>query len=259
MGFKDGLSDETLKSHPSLANFETADDIAKSYISSQAAYGAEKIFIPREEDTDNWNIVYNRLGRPEKAEGYKLPDAKELNLPEGFQIPEESVKSFLTNAHKYGLTQKQARALYTDHIAAQAGEYSQIITKMNDDHAASDKALRGEYGKAYDAQVALANKTMVWAAGGDKDLASRLSDKYGNDPDFIKAMAFAGNQMSEDILGPGAPKPGQMTPESAKEEISAIENNPKHPYHVADNPDHKAALAKMESLYALAYPGEEED
>ena len=80
-------------------------DLLDSYRHLERLVGAERLALPRDEnDRANWERVWNRLGRPEKPEGYKLP------------LPEKGgdkalAKAFAARAHDLGLTAKQARGL----------------------------------------------------------------------------------------------------------------------------------------------------
>jgi hypothetical protein len=247
--WKSLLSPE-IKDHPSMADFKEVGDLAKSWVNAQSLIGAEKLVIPKDEkDEAGWNQVYAKLGRPEASTGYKLPTIE--GVPEGFTIEEERVKSFLDNAHKIGLTQRQAEALYQSYVTEQLGLFNQHLESGDQARAAAEKALRVEWGKGYEANLSLAKKSLSWALGKEK--AQEIADRYGNDTTLLRLLAKVGNELSEDVLGPGSPKPGDLTPDSAQKEISAVLSDPKHPYHLNNHPEHKAAVDHVSRLFELVH------
>ena len=82
------------------------DGFVKSYLHSQKLVGSDKIPIPNKYATDeDWNAVYEKLGKP------KSPDGYEYNLPKEAKLDEDSLKAFSTEAHKLGLLPKQAQGI----------------------------------------------------------------------------------------------------------------------------------------------------
>jgi hypothetical protein len=66
-----------------------------------------KFAVPNKNSTeDQWNEVYNKLGRPESAEKYELNIKSEV-VP----IEPAAIKQFAENAHKLGLNTKQAQGV----------------------------------------------------------------------------------------------------------------------------------------------------
>ena len=84
------LIPEAYKEEKSLQNFSNMDDFVKSYLHSQRLVGADKIPVPNKLATeDDWNTVYERLGRPENPEGYSY------DLPQESKIDDATLKAFL--------------------------------------------------------------------------------------------------------------------------------------------------------------------
>jgi len=234
-----------------MANLKTPGDVSKSWVNAQKLLGEDKIPVPKGPDDPNLEVILGKLGRPEKADGYQLPTIE--NLPAGFTIEAENVKGYTELAHKVGLTNTQASELFKYYIERNAGLHQQAVTGAEETRAATEKQLRLEWGIGYDAQIALAKKTLSYAAG---DSTEALAEKYGNDPVFLKALAKLGNDLGEDILGKGGPMPGELTRESAQKELDEIQGNPEHPYHVKEKAGHEAAVARVHQLYQILYPGE---
>ena len=242
-----------IKDHPAMANMKTPADVAGAWVNAQKLIGADKIPVPTKDDDPNWGTVYERLGRPKTAAEYKAPEFKDL--PEGLNIDPERTKAWFEKAHQLGLSQKQAAEALSYYVGSQATLYNGEVAKMTEAKAAAEKALRAELGAGYDANIALAEKTLKFLYG---DRSKEIAAKFGNDPEFIRGMIKAGNELSEDVLGAGSPKPGELTPESAQREISAAYADPNHPFLNSQHPDHKWWVEeRMPQLMTLAYPDTE--
>ncbi len=66
--WKEAISEE-YRSNPNIEKFTELDALAKSYINAVSMIGTDKIPLPGKSATDEqWNEVYNKLGRPEFAQ-----------------------------------------------------------------------------------------------------------------------------------------------------------------------------------------------
>ena len=64
---------EQFRNDPSIEKFTEIDALAKSYINATKMIGQDKVAIPNNNSTDDqWNEVYDKLGRPESADKYAL-------------------------------------------------------------------------------------------------------------------------------------------------------------------------------------------
>ena len=77
----DQLSEE-LKGSKSLAKFKDVNNLAQAYVHAESLIGRDKIPVPKTDE--DWQDVYNRLGRPATPDDYSLnADAlKQMQLPE---------------------------------------------------------------------------------------------------------------------------------------------------------------------------------
>jgi hypothetical protein len=84
-------------------------------------------------------------------------------------------------------------------------------------------SLTTEWGSAFEQKKQYGDIAVTEASDGDFEFQQRLTSKFGNDPDFIKAMANLGSKFSE-----GKP-PGFAaipTPSDMQDQISELMANP---------------------------------
>lgn len=245
------LQDDSLKTDASLQSFKSVDDLAKSYVQTKALVGKKGVILPGADAKDEeWGPVYNQLGRPEKADAYKLPN---LELPKGQNIRPEVLKEFNEMAHQIGMTQKQYEKAIAWRVGQEMGEFQNMSKAQQEAAAAAETELRSTWKDKYDTNNAAVEK-LIKTFGKDK--ADELLKQYGGD---AKLKAFLGELLphfSEAALDQVGYKPGEnMTPDQAKVKIHEIRSDAKHPFNVANHPQHAQALEEVDKLYALAHPG----
>ena len=247
------ISDAELRKDPSLKSITSIDDLAKSYVHAQRLVGKDKVPLPRDEnDTEAWNDVLKKLGRPEDPNGYELPkpadDAK-------FNPGEEFETQFKQKAHEAGLTPKQAKDLWSWYVTevgeAQVTEAQQEAEKNRKE---AEAALRREWGNAYSDRLADARRAAK-EFGCEDAIAKLEKSGLADDPDVLKLLANAGGTLREDRIG-GSAKPAGRTPEQAQEQIRALKADKSFmdAYLNKSNPGHDDAVAKMQDLFKDAYP-----
>lgn len=242
---------EGIRENPILDKFNSLEDVAKSYIEAQKFIGRKKIPLPPENATkEDWDVVFKSLGRPEKAEDYKIPEIKDL--PEDFEISNEMVENFKEEAHKLGLLPPQVEGLYKWYVDTQKNFIEHYNELREEDRANAEANLRKEWGKAYGQNLGFAQKVMKQFA--DEDAVTEIEESLGNNPALIKMFYNIGKTMSEDVLAGAGERRFTKTPEEARQEILRIKSDLKHPLHDEFHPEHKQALEYMESLYKMAYP-----
>jgi len=240
-----------IKDHPSLQSFKTPADVAKSWVEAQKLIGADKIIMPSKDANDEeWNErVFNRLGRPKTPDEYTLPT--DLEIPKELPLDENLMKGFKNIAHKMGLLPRQVNEVYRWYMGNLITQFNESNKKLKEAMSESETKLRTEWGAAYDQNVNLARK--VLNKFGTPEVVENLIGGKGNDPALIKMLAEIGKVLSEDQLA-GKPKTLTMTPDEAAAEVSKINNDKNHPYWIADHPEHKAAVDKMNALMAMVHP-----
>lgn len=164
--------------------------------------------IPKDDaDPEIWNKVWNRLGRPENADGYNLP------VPEGDDG--EFSKAASAWFHEAGLSKDQAQSL-----AAKWNEHqTQIIADHEAATAEADKKamtdLRREWGNAFDQNTAIVDRAARTFGMAEEQLLG-LKAAMG----ATGAMQFlynVGSRLGEDVFTTGeGPEGFALTPEGAK-------------------------------------------
>lgn len=117
---------------------------------AEKARGAEALIgrsvqIPgAEAKPEDWDKFYGKLGRPENADGYefKLPE----NLPAELPYDGEFAGSFKAEAHKEGLTGKQAANLHDWFVQNQAGLFAKSQETMAADAVKATEAFEAKWG-----------------------------------------------------------------------------------------------------------------
>lgn len=138
---------------PELAKFKTTEDLAKSYINLEKSFSKKVTEI----DSETLQTVYNKLGRPEKAEGYELPT-------EG--IPAEEVDKFKQRAFEAGLTQTAANKLFNEMMTEAKANLSAAEQAKAAENAAKIEALKASLGTAFEKRMALIDAHL--AQSGEK-------------------------------------------------------------------------------------------
>lgn len=136
----EGLSQEAME-FVNNKGFKTIEDVVNGYRNYEKYQGVpqEKLLkLPDENNADEVNAFYKKLGRPDKAEDYKF------EIAEGQD--DAIAKAIAPELFKIGLSQKQAAAIYKTLETAK-------IEQGKAAEAAAIKAeedLKSEWGSNYD-------------------------------------------------------------------------------------------------------------
>jgi hypothetical protein len=272
VSFQDSLSDE-LKADPSLQDFKDVESLAKSYVSAQRMLG-NSIRIPGEDageeardafyeklqevpgvaklpdldDADERNNFYNKLGRPEQADGYKY------DIPEGLDTDPDQLGSFSQIAHEIGLTKEQANKLVGFEIQRQQQVNDQYLSARDN----AEEALREKWGADFDTRLQGAKAARdMYAQQNPAAMEQIINSELGNNPVIVELFSQAYvNMQEEGHVGATSNLKYGITPEEALEQIQEIRDNSAHAFHHAEDPGHTAAVEKMKRLYSSAYHDE---
>ena len=194
-------------------------DVVTGYRNLEKMLGADRagrtVVLPTADDSPEWSDVFAKLGRPESADGYKLP------VPEG-EDPTFS-RTAAAKFHELGISAKQGKAL-AEWWNDQAGAAS--AAKATADEAAlaaEHRQLEKDWGTGPDAQMRreLARRAAVNL--GLDEQAIEAMEKVSGYSKTMKALAKMGDFLRE----AGAEGLGQMggfgmTPEGAASRRSQL-------------------------------------
>lgn len=238
---------DDLKSDAQLERIKDVPTLAKSYIHAQRMVGVDKIPVPPKTATDDdWGQVYSRLGRPDDPTGYEIK-------ADGQVITEDNLGNIKDTFHKIGLNNTQAEKLlgwYGDTIKSSLesqernGELEATAQFEN-----AEKALRQEWGKAYDERLSTANNIAdKFGFSALLEQTDSSGNKLGNNPDFIKAVYNVSEAVGEHG-NVGQTKNEIMTPAQATLEINSLRQS--EAYKNDRHPEHRQAVEAMSKLYEL--------
>lgn len=239
--WKVSLSDD-VKADKSLENIKDINALAKSYIHAQKMVGSDKIPVPNKYATeDDWNAVYEKLGRPKTADGYKF------DLPQDKQVDEVSLKEFSSQAHKLGLLPSQAQGMVKFYNEITAKSLQDADSKALTARETSTKELKQEWGQAFDQKVSQA-ATLAKSVGATELLDTNLADgtKLGDHPVMIKAFAELANKMGEDSIVQ-ASGPTYLTPNQIEKQIGELTQTDSA-YWDKNHINHQAAVSEVLAL-----------
>ncbi len=197
--------------------WQSPNDALQSYRALEQFMGADKagrgVIWPKDEtDTEGWSAVYAKLGRPEKPDGYKLPDAL---------IADEVATKFREHAHGLGLSASQFEKVvgwYTEQMSA--AEKAVVNAQKAADEADMAK-LKSDWGGEYDSQVELARRAARQFGVDEKQL--QALESVSGSAGLVRLFNKIGRALGED-RAPGGEGSGGfgLTPESAREKIAAL-------------------------------------
>ena len=241
--WKEAISEE-FRNDPNIEKFTEIDALAKSYINATQMIGKDKVAVPNKNSTDDqWNEVYDKLGRPESADKYSL-NAKSEVVP----IDENAIKQFAENAHQLGLNNKQAQGILEFYKNNMEGMAHQAKVDTETAQAQSTQQLRQEWGREFDTNIKKAG-ALAKANMNPEILDMQLKDgmRLGDHPEIIKGFAKIAGMMSEDkIVSTESENVSSNT--DVETEISDIMNNKDGPYWNKSHPDHDKMVQQVYTL-----------
>lgn len=157
--------------------------LAKSARESEKLLGGMVKLPGKDATPEERNAFLNKLGRPEKADGYQFTVPKDL--PEGLPYDGDKAKAFMQEAHAQGLTQAQAQHFHDWYVKEQVGalgsmgEAQKAATQQK--ATAATEALVKEWGPL-DGDTAQANF----------EIADKVFTQVPGGQDFLKELQGLG-------------------------------------------------------------------
>ena len=244
--WKDSISQE-FREDPNISKFTEIDALAKSYINATRMIGQDKVAVPNQNSTDDqWSEVYDKLGRPESPDKYKL-DVKSEVVP----LDDGTIKSFAENAHKLGLNNKQAQGILDYYKNSMEGSAQQAQIDTETAQANAEAELRKEWGRSFDENIKKAG-AVAKANMNPEILDMQLKDgtRLGDHPAVIKGFANIANLMSEDkMIGTG--EDNSTSGRDLESEISSLVNDRDGPYWNKAHPEHDKVVQQVFTLRTM--------
>jgi len=241
--WKEAISQE-FRNDPNIEKFTEIDALAKSYINATQMIGKDKVAVPNKNSTEEqWNEVFDKLGRPASADKYTL-DVKSDVVP----LNEGDVKQFAENAHKLGLSNKQAQGVlefYKNNMESNAHQ-SKVDTETSQVQA--EQELRKEWGRDFEANVKRAGALAKANLNTEiLDLELKNGMRVGDHPEMIKGFAKIASLLTEDkIMSPEDENASKTS--DIESEISSIMDNKDGPYWNKQHPDHDKMVQQVYTL-----------
>jgi hypothetical protein len=230
--------------------WKTPADVIGSYTNLEKLLGADKAgraIVPPKDDAapEDWQAFYNKLGRPESADGYKLP------------VPEGDTGDFAKTAsnwfHEAGLNTKQAEA-----IAGKWNEFQSSLVEQQHEELAQKaeidiQDLKKTWGDKYEANAELA-KRAIREAGLSSEEGQAIERALGVKK-AAEVFATLGKQFAEAPMKGGEGDVGGrfgFTPADAKAKISQLQKDTgwTAKYLSGD----VTARQEFDRLHKIAYP-----
>lgn len=243
----EGFDEDTL-AYTQNKGWDSPTKMIESYRNLEKFAGGSKslVELPGEDaDEEALSNFYGKLGRPDAPDNYSFqaPDGADTELDGWFR----------QTAHKHGLSDKQAAALYNDWNEMSVSRLESLQTSMREQAETDIKGLKKEWGGEYDNMID-AGKRAVNALGYDQDSLSVLEEKMGT-AEMLKLFATVGSKMGEDSFedGSSGERGFGMTPAQARNEIQdlKLDKNFMDKYLAGD----RDAVAKMTRLNKAAFGG----
>lgn len=251
--FRDSWPEE-YRTDPVFKNFNTPEDILKSYRSAAKMVGLDKGEVARKPKADapqaEWDAYYDFNGRPKTADDYKFEKAGDVQFEPDFQ---KRIREF---AYKSGLNDKQFDS-FVEFAAGYSKELLEGDVKAIDGLLSGEKAaLQKEWGAAYEQKLALMEKARK-AYGLDKVFEKGITNHK-----LAVALAALGDAVDEDSsfggAGGGSFNKVALTPDEAKLQWKELQADQKFMKSLMDRnaPDHEISMRKRAELFGWMYPAQ---
>lgn len=179
---------EDLQHEPSLRNFDDVNKLAKSYVHLVKKLGAPpENLIKLPAGNENWDEVYDKLGRPANPDQYEIP--YETNME----------KEFASEIHKLGLSKEQGQQVYN--FIKNNGEYSTQMAKQQFEELQIENVnkLKSDWGNDFQKNTTKARQAFLQLA--DQDTLKMFEGTgLGNHPEVVKIFHKVGEILEEDGL-----------------------------------------------------------
>jgi hypothetical protein len=239
-----------VKGYAELKGWKDPAEAVRSTMNMEKLLGvpADQIIrMPKADDAEGMTKVFDRLGRPAKADGYK------------FTAPEGAGENFVKNAqgwfHEAGLTEGQA-AKVVEKFGADVAQTRKAAAEAEALRAKEGvEKLNKEWGAAMDKNTAIVDG-VAREFGMSAEQVLGLRKALGPDG-AMKFLYSIGQKLGEDtfVAQNGGPKGfgNVMTPDAAKARITALKADKEFREKLVNG--NVEAKAEWDRLHKFASPG----
>jgi hypothetical protein len=179
--------------------------------------------IPEEGDEEGASALWNKLGRPEKVDGYKIPDKLAEAYKSDFVM--QALPAF---AHAQGFSQKQFESLLAFGQVQGAAVREAEAARYKAEGAKASGELRAEWGNAFDRNIAAVD-ALQEKVGMPDDVFHYWAKTHGV-KEVLRSLSERGGGLVEAGFRSGGPaQPGnyaQLSPAEAKAELRRLGSDP---------------------------------
>ncbi|MEQ8246091.1 MAG: hypothetical protein RID42_00270 [Alphaproteobacteria bacterium] len=160
--------------------------------------------------------------------------------PEGVGVDEVAV----ARAARHAKRREIAPRAFAGFVSDMLHERQEVDARATYEHALGMEQLVAEWGDCFDANVATAAGLMAELGFGPRLIG---------DPRLLYSFHLIASRLAG--KDEAAVAPDAAVQHEALAAIRAIRSDAAHPYHDGAHPAHRLAVADMEGLYRIAYPG----
>ncbi len=247
-----GIQNQEVRTWAEAKGFKDPLAVAESAYNLEKLIGFDKagktLVIPDENSSPETRQAFlQKLGVPEKADGYKLP------------VPEGQSDAFAKEAanwfHEQGIPAKAAEGLtqkFNEYAAAQQAQQMQAFAQKSEQEFTG---LKSEWGAAFDQNIELGKRAaMQFIPGTAEERAATLQalEQSLGTGKLLKLMANIGQGLGEHKVVGGEAGSGLMTPAQANQRIAELKSNKdwSSAYLAGD----KSKAKELQDLIAMANP-----
>lgn len=155
---KNSLPDD-LKAREEIKRINSFEDMAKSVVEKQKIISASVRIPDANASAEEIVKFYEKLGKPAKAEEYKLEPAKDL-VEKGYPLDSDLAEAFRQKAFENNLTKEQTEKMYQGLLEDQKNKYDKAIADANVSTTKAKEALVQNWGDNYDTNISFIRNRM---------------------------------------------------------------------------------------------------
>lgn len=224
--------------------FYKAHKEAEKFIGAPAK---ELLRLPKEPGDPAWNQIYERLGKPAKADEY---DFKDIKFKDGTALPDTDAAFYRDVAFKANMSKDAARQFAADMMARDETTKEQTAVIGAADLKAEKDALMKDWGANKDGNLFIARQAAIKL--GFKPEAIDALQKVAGYGATMQALLNVGQKIGEDkFIANQAPNAtGVLTVQQAKAKLEELKRDTlwRDKYYKGD----RAAIAEFDALVEMS-------